>query len=279
VDDPVAWREVGRRALGRPERASGNIGRLTLVVFVASFLASTLVHAVLWIVATVTVVLAGAGAVSVERRSQTLDLLLTTPLSGRDIVRQKARGFWRLVAIFLPLFLAVVPVESLYYFIFGSFGPLRSANPFRVVGYLLGCFATVLILLPMFGYLSLWIGLRMRKGHHAQITALITIFLWCLLPIMLSISAAAVTGLSAEWPGFVALASPAYAVYAIPSLILFPGETGVGKLVLSLLFHGNLILVFRALCLRRADSSLGRVEDTGRRPRAPAHGYVQSSRR
>jgi hypothetical protein len=279
VDDPVSWREVGRRTLGRPERASDNLVRLTMAVLVASFLFSALVHAALWVVATVTVVLAGAGAASVERRNQTFDLLLTTPLSGRDIVRQKARGFRRLITLFLPLFCVVVVVESFFYFIFGNFGPFGSANPLRVVGNLLISLATVVILLPMFGYLSLWIGLRMREGRHPQITALITIFLWSLLPIVLTIPAVALVGPSAEWPRFVPLASPAYAMYASTMAMLFPGGFGMGKVLLGLFFHGNLILVFRALCMHRPDHRLGRVEDTGRRPRAPAQGYVQSSSR
>jgi len=257
VSAPVAWREVGRRVLGRPGRASWTRFQLVIGVAVAAFVFSApAVHAVLWIVAATIVVLAGAGAAGVERQNQTLDLLLTTPLSGREIVLQKAQGFRRVIVNFLPLFFPAIALESLAV---GSSGPSGAPSLFRMGAHIVLAFLAVVIFLSFLGYLSLWIGLRVKSGRHVQIAALITVFLWCVLPVALAIPCRAVAGPDAAWPDLVRLASPAFAIFLTHVLSFVPSGADTGMVVVGLLFFGNLVPVFRTLCLFGVDRRLGRI--------------------
>ena len=100
-DRPVAWREAGRGRLTRAPFFSLIIGGEFLLFFNLLALAggeiqyaSSFMVVLNWMVAGLVVPLRSVNAVASERVRQTLDVLLTTPLTGMEILRQKVRGLW-----------------------------------------------------------------------------------------------------------------------------------------------------------------------------------------
>ena len=121
--EPVAWRETTKKSLGKPHY----IFRVFVLVLVpTSFLgflvisdssrgggngsAALLVFG-LWTLTTLVLSVQGANAISTERSSQTLEVLLTTPMTGRDIVRQKTKALRRLTQALAVVFLTIFAME------------------------------------------------------------------------------------------------------------------------------------------------------------------------
>ena len=62
-----------------------------------------------WPVAALLIAVQAAGAFAIERRRHSLDVLLTTPMSSAQIVRQKAAALVRLgLILVLPLLIVVL---------------------------------------------------------------------------------------------------------------------------------------------------------------------------
>lgn len=267
--DPVAWRETTKRSLGRARylfriflaieapltvvcaliatlEGSANLEVLSLILFL------------LWIVATLIVSVSAASLIAGERSHQTLDVLATTPLTGREIVLQKFRGVKRLMSVlcvpFLTLFLFCAWWRSgLSSTVFG-----RSFDP----GLYLVCSAlSVGIYLPLVAWLSFFIGLRVRTQARAIIGSLGAIVGWCVLPIVfIYIPFVILLGGSPDL-AILLLCSPATIIpfnefVAIAELCDFPWVA----VVFNFLIYGGALIVLRAVCLRYADQFLGRTE-------------------
>jgi ABC-type transport system involved in multi-copper enzyme maturation permease subunit len=106
LDRPVAWRECNRRALANPRylaRILVPVGALVVIGLVLTYgLAySSGRDVAAWtgmfieIGLSLTVLVLGATAFSAERSAQSLEVLLTTPLTPRDILMQKVSGLRR----------------------------------------------------------------------------------------------------------------------------------------------------------------------------------------
>lgn len=110
-DDPVAWRETTTRALAQPRYLIGNLLVLEIpiiwfLLIASSRLSGMVMHAtiahmqtMLWIGMLLMVLVVVSGVIIQERQNQTLELLLTTPLSRREIVFQKRAGIERMLWI------------------------------------------------------------------------------------------------------------------------------------------------------------------------------------
>lgn len=110
-DDPVAWRESTTRALGQPRYLIGNLLVLEVpiiwfLLIASSRLSGSQLHEIvanmqtfLWTGMLLMVCVVVTGVIIQERQSQTLELLLTTPLSRRAIVFQKRAGIERMLWI------------------------------------------------------------------------------------------------------------------------------------------------------------------------------------
>ena len=116
-DDPIAWRELTRTALGRPHYLARVLLALeipTLVLGMCAVLdgphsdALSSIAAVLGALAVLALSAFSANAFVSERVNQTLEVLLTTPLRAADIVRQKARMLSRFAWVL------AVPVGSVF---------------------------------------------------------------------------------------------------------------------------------------------------------------------
>src|SRR5207237_1836102 len=126
---------------------------------------------IVFLVLLVSVLLISAQSASLiagERSRQTLDVLCVTPLSGRDIIRQKYRAVRRLMIVLL------VPFLTLFYFVCGVKWHMPGRNQwggpdqeFSLPLYLACSLLSVGIYLPMVAWLSLLIGLTVRTQTRA----------------------------------------------------------------------------------------------------------------
>ena len=283
-DKPIAWRETTRKSLGR----LSYLLRIVLLIQIPlvavcvwsatlsrSFLAqsedvSALVF-ILWGIAALVVCVKSAYAIVSERVAQTLDPLLCTPLTGREILRQKMQGIYLVIIVllipFLTLFMAEAQSEH------GSWWPSRHSPELGGFVYVICSMLTVVVYLPMVAWVSYWIGLRPRARSRAIITAVVAIAAWCVLPLLFLVLLDANAGIRVDRPplSFLFLLSPASLVVLteLDALDeLFDGPWSIPVFV-NLLWHALILCYFRFLCLRNADRYLGRATAGGGK-QAPA---------
>ena len=256
-DDPIAWRELTRTLLGRPQY----LARLLLGLEIPT------VAVCLWAVAAggeggaLSEVAAVFGTLSVlalsafsanafvsERVSQTFEVLLTTPLRAEDIVRQKTRMLsrfqWMLAVPLLTIFAVRWWLERDW-----PHGQWQHPNVPAPPLYLFTAVLTLAVYLPLVQWLSLWVGLKMRTRFRAIVTALAVVAGWCVLPLMLCSS------FDANQDNFLLQTSP----LAVPVWNegfdldrMFPVSPLLGVLV-NFLIYGAITAFIRHRCLSRAD--------------------------
>lgn len=274
-DDPIAWREMTRRSLGKVHYLVRILVVIEIPVIVLCALASlntnswnaqsemlSIMAAIFGTIAVLSLSVHAANTIVSERVSQTLEVLLTTPLTAREIVVQKARVLRRF------MFVLAVPLLT----IFGSecwleagLRDVRYGIETPPVLYLVCAVLTVAIYLPLVSWLSLWIGLKMRTRFKAIITALAAVVAWCVLPLVVfGIGGSEIFGLSRGVYEPLTLLSPLTAVavneFGSLSNIAFSRSSIGGWLVVlvNFAFYGAMLLLFRHLALSRADRYLRR---------------------
>jgi hypothetical protein len=230
-------------------------GQAEFLSVVAAFLAA---------LATIALSVQAANTIVSERVQQTLEVLLTTPLSGRDIVRQKARALNRLAWV------AAVPLLT----VFGTecwleAGMSRySEKADGWLAYAVCAVSLVAIYLPMIVWLSLWIGLGVQTRFRAIVTALVTLVLWCGLPIFVMLTLFAINGFASIAESESALTRSIGVLSPLLVGILneggnlheFPWDIGSPWPVLAFnaVFYGTITLILRRHALANADHWLRR---------------------
>lgn len=282
-DEPVAWREMSRRALGNPRNVVRIAVLLTLPAFV---LVATLVLSpprgrmdripaalgLLWAVLLVSIPALAAGAFAGERSRGTLDLLLATPLSGREIVRQKMRGVFRWISMLLVPYAALVVAGALWKGIervppWTEWLGTRAASGLAGLGLdVATAFAAYLVYPRFFAWFSAWVDLRARTPARGILGALGALVLWLGGPFLIPVFFESV------------LREPARAQIALatnPAALILLGTDPLWDSALSwwsirsrvpfvvfaaanLALHAALAAAFRRRCLSRADRYLGR---------------------
>ncbi|NLW50096.1 MAG: ABC transporter permease subunit [Candidatus Brocadiaceae bacterium] len=267
-DRPVLWREVNRHTLGRTShliRVACILGIPVALVAVAAITLDeggrdanllTAMIALLWVIAALALSIPSATAIASERVNRTLDVLLATPLTGAEIVLQKAWGRRRLGFVLSALIMLVVLLEAMI-----ELRPLFSV-------YLAASLLSVVVYPPMVTWVATYIGLKARTPTRAIVVTMVVLVLWCAGPPIALGMIDVLTWLRAgRLPlslGF--LLSPA-------SLIGF-AESGhewdffgpmVGPaLVVNFVWHGGIWLFFRTHCLVHAEELLGRAASPAR---------------
>lgn len=293
-DRPIAWREVGKTSLGSVNGFVVTGLVLGLPVLIAAWILSswigqsppsigvTLVVFALWVGAALSITVKSASAFTLERTNGTLELLLTTPLTGREIVSQKAAAVRRRILLMTlllgVLFVWEVVLESATpprrSYSHGYYGSGRNLD-FGPLGYLMIAFLSVPVYLSAAGWVATWLGLRSRKRSRATMLSLGVVFSWCVGPFIL---AAVIMSLSGSYrePVWLFAFSPA-TIVVLTELANYDNTfhelfgTGAGlPIALSFALYGGTALVFRSLCLTNADRYLGRPAATGAPARAPA---------
>lgn len=288
TDQPIAWREVAKRSLGKARY----LFRILVLIEVPILLIATGVLieqiggsssgslttmlAIVWILAALALCVMSANVIVAERTSQTLDVLLTTPLTGREIVSQKLRGVRRLTLVFLIPFFSI--------FLIGAWWRFRlrweRVEEGQAWLYLLSSTLSVLVYLPLVSWTSLAVGLRARTRMRAILTALIVLVAWTVGPLLAFSLIERDLGASFGRLdiGMFYLLSPAsmIAVTEAGQFELFFGDVPpLVPIAVNYLGYGLILFLIRTVCLEGADRALGRA-----RPRVvaapPQSGYPHS---
>jgi len=216
------------------------------------------INAGAWLIAVVIVACLGASAFAGERTGQTLDVLLTTPVSTRDLVRQKARWAWGVMWILsLPIAAAVVVGAAMEH-------PPGARPPVGRVGYLICSALAVGLLMPLTLWMGIWIGIVVRDRGRAIMVVLVTLLvLLALAPTMVAAAVDAFGG--SAWLRALYLLSPGVVVWVNERMTW---ESVLGGhpwawMVANFLLWGGAAAAMRWTCLYRADRHLGRVSDSG----------------
>jgi hypothetical protein len=262
--EPVAWRETTKKSLGKA-RYLFRVFVIVLVptTFVGFLVISdtsrgggsegvTLLVFGLWTLAILVLSIQGANAISSERGSQTLDVLLTTPMTGRDIIRQKTQALQRLTQALAVVFLTIFAME-----VWWRFDTAHDRWVFAVSSVL-----SLLVYLPMIIWISLWIGLRTRTRFRAIMTAVAVFVGWCALPLimLITLTTGAVFNIGDMARSFLAcLLSPAGFIIILTDWNEWSSFGEIDRWVLVLVnfcFYGSILYYARWLCLTRADRYL-----------------------
>jgi hypothetical protein len=255
---PVAWRETTKSLLG----SSGNLIRLVSVIEVPLILLLTmtmglshgagqnyvfiLIEITLWVVAILLLVVTTTGVIPRERDRQTLEALLTTPLSGREILLQKLSAIRRIV---LSLWIAFGTILLFLCWLWVERG-FKSDDGLHLATTLL----SALIYLPLIVWLSFWISLRVKSQGRAILISMAVIVVWIVLPaVVLS-----------PYYSHVSPVLRFSLMLAGPSVVFLP-EQAHGATTALIAFHfpiyGGLLAFIRHILLKRADKYLGRLGD------------------
>ena len=281
-DDPIAWREMTRKALGKVHYLVRILTAIELPIIVLCALASlegnsfrgqiemlSVVAAITGTLAVLALSVQAANTIVSERVQQTLEVLLTTPLTAREIVAQKARVLRRFMLVLAVPLLTIFGSECyLEWDMVSHVGTKDSAAVYIVCALL-----TVGIFLPLTSWLSLWIGLKMRTRFKAILTALAVIVAWCVVPVMAVFFMENGSLFDGKTRAILAFALAMLSPLAVPffneqsDLHNFPpfdswnpNMPGSAWLVLAMnfTFYATLLVIFRHLALSRADRYLRR---------------------
>jgi hypothetical protein len=273
---PIAWRETTKRSLGRTHYLFRIFLAIEIPLCVVLLLiallgnegatrGATVMLFLLWPLAVLMVSVCAASLIAGERTHQTLDVLCTTPIAGREILRQKFQVVRRLTWVLSIPFFTIFVFEA-WWRSSTSYPDWRGEH-FRAVLYLICSALSVFVYLPMIAWLSLLIGLVIRTQARAIIAALGTIVGWCLLPfvfIMLPLEIMAGPIHSNSGLTFFTLLSP----LSIVPFNEFAGLQGFAELpwlavIVNFTGYGAVLALLRQACLANADRFLGRLELTG----------------
>ena len=269
-DDPIFWRDTQRRMLGQPQYLLRlmcavlipTVLLCVLAVFDGSNYAGqadglSLLAAVLGAFAVLLLAVHAANTLVSERVGQTLEVLLTTPLGAREIVRQKERALRRLqIVVAVPL-LTVFAMEAYVEHETRGFRETDGWLPYITCAVLL-----VAIYMPLFTWLALWIGLRVRTRFQAILNAVAALAAWTLLaPLLFAIEKGDLVGRASPWSIFLLL-SPASAAYLNENSLWHRGDLDYGNpwvpIIVNAVFYTGIALFFRwrlfddaERCLRR----------------------------
>jgi ABC-type transport system involved in multi-copper enzyme maturation permease subunit len=219
--NPVAWREKRR----------GNLGRVNylirvLVVLEAPILAVSVISAafghevnfntlgtiglILWPIALLIILVRAAGLVAAEKARQTLDVLLTTPLSASELIGAKMRGLRRTMAIVaVPIIFQTLLIVFLRLAV-GQLQPYSGREDSRqILGtraeallYLFVIGLNLVILFKLAAELAFLFGLYAKTQARAVTFAVSVFVAMCFLPVMIRIS------IRENWAGDVLYLSP-----------------------------------------------------------------------
>jgi ABC-type transport system involved in multi-copper enzyme maturation permease subunit len=264
ADEPVAWRETTKKSLGTVRYlvrifVAIEFSIITVCVFLAlggdlQVERASVLLAVVWGLAVLFISVRSASLISSERTHQTLEVLLATPLSGREILLQKFRGVRRLMCV-----LGIPLVTIVLFEFWWKNWDAENLREKRVL-YLWASLSSVGVSLPLVAWLSVWIGLRVRTQSRAMIGALGAIVAWCFLTPACLIFVFNLIHVNPGTSGAQLLvASPMMVplfneVHELDDLGPSPWRTSI----LNLIIDGLCVYWFRQRCLKNADWNLGR---------------------
>ena len=133
-----------------------------------------LFHFGLWILLVLTALIRSACLISGERSSETLNVLLTTPLSNQEILRQKTAGLWQ--------FLRILAIPCAWYVLSEGNQLNNYFGDYEKIAFWTCTFATAVIYLIMVAWIGTLLGLRANTQLKAIVSSLTVVVLWVAVP-------------------------------------------------------------------------------------------------
>jgi len=192
---PVAWRETTKKSLG----TTRYLFRITVLMLLPllpwiSMMTMDLVEGrgfqrqeslgvfpFVWPFAALLTSIHSTGLISSERNHQTLDVLLSTAMTSREIVAQKLAGVWKLCRVLcIPFGIAIL------YETWNVPALLRQGDLVEPLLFVTTKIAGVGVYLGVIVWTGFWLGLIFRSRLRALMTHLMLLFSICATPMMLS---------------------------------------------------------------------------------------------
>lgn len=189
--DPIRWRETKKRSLG----TTRYLIRLLLVLEIpvlfgmlipfygdsTSNWAPAFVSAwIVWAIATLVIAIHATGLIGLERSRQTMDVLLTTPMTSETIVKEKFAGISRMIVVLW------IPLATVYIYQFWWMGWVANLQPSDYIF----AFLRGLMAMAVYPWLIAWIGfhfgMRCRSQAQAALVTLSVLTAACVLPAALA---------------------------------------------------------------------------------------------
>ncbi len=191
-DDPIAWRETGRGGLGRRAQFAYTALLLTFVTLALSFTLLGMyprtagperlnyLGAILGASLVLILIVRSANTLLNEHTNQTLDILLTTPLSAKEILLEKARALGRYRILIFLLLGTVFALEG-----WSEFQYVRATMRFQALGQYWICAAMALAVYPgLIIWVSLFLALWLRARAKAILLSLAVFAVWFITPLV-----------------------------------------------------------------------------------------------
>ena len=272
ADEPIFWRETHRRVLGKPHY----LLRLLCAVQIPTVFACLAIALMQsfssygrdwreysWLLGSLGALVAlfisahAANTIVAERVGQSLEVLLTTPLSARDIVRQKERALRRLLIVVAVPLLTIVAAKA-----YARFDIPAPQSHDSWMSYLVCATLMICINLPLVTWLSLWISIRVRTRFHAILGAVGALALWVgLAPLTFYLTDHDTFGAAPIWRMLV-LISPVSVAYLNEfsqlEQILWPITNPWPAILLNTILYASIALLIRWRLFADSESLLRR---------------------
>ena len=268
--NPVTWIERRQGLAGRPSYLVGLFALFTVVLFGGAVVTAMkewlsvfagMTFGIFWIAAPLTVCGKAGGLFGTERSRQTLDVLLTTPLSSKDIVKQKMGGIWPLIAFLVTMFFVLSLI--------GAWATEEHGHETQPI--ILAMFSTVLtavVQLSMVAWGAVCISLRTPTASRATILSVTALVAWCIAPwVFLGACAAFQRSSVFNEEPFIALAMPLISPSFFPGMSISgyfsyrPLEDWYMAATLwNAMVYGTVAFGFRQFALSTAANALDRPD-------------------
>jgi ABC-type transport system involved in multi-copper enzyme maturation permease subunit len=195
VFDPIRWRETTKRSLGTTRYLIRMLLVLEVPVLFGLVLGLQMSYDghssyrttvpnvaawILWVVAALVIAIQSTGMIGAERSRQTLDVLLTTPMTSETIVREKFAGVWRIIRMLWIPFLTVYLFQAWW-------GSWVGSEPVSHTVYGLVRGGLAMAIYPaLVAWLGFHFGMRCRSQTQAALVTISLIAGVCLIPIVIA---------------------------------------------------------------------------------------------
>lgn len=264
TDEPVSWRlTLG----GAGSKTSVRVATLSALVIIVGFFAMSLMGGnvrgslgllgfmgcLTWAVATLVLVVLAAGLFATERTKGTLDVLLATPMSSREILTQKMNLVHRWWIAMVTVLGTLLCLRALCLLADGE--PLLLVADAILVG------ACIAIYSRLFIWFSIWLGLTVTTHAKATLMAISIVAGWCAATLAVPIFFVELFDIYDA--RFVTMFSPLSVIVASewPHEVLGDWDDAeVITTIVQLCAYGGALLWLRRHVLRHLDTYLGRTE-------------------
>jgi ABC-type transport system involved in multi-copper enzyme maturation permease subunit len=271
---PVAWRELSSHLMQQLRSVFLVIVLLTLpcLMFVMAhvpgedgsqvsglaFLISST-----WVVGGAVLCLVAANAFSSERTHQTLDVLLSLPISTREVILQKTAVARRLVGMLLVPFAMVIALEAILEH--GNRWSPRESATAATARYVVCAIGSLGVFIPILLWGGILIGLKGRDRTRTTLYVLgILGFSFWGVPFLIEMLIDVLGVGGSELAAWLRVLSPDYVITMNEASALWSPQDRIGGwLAVSVNFslYATVAWLLRRSCFRYADQWLGRIPD------------------